>query len=82
MKSWKIIHRVVFLAILPVTLLALFVTLYYALDALGDLEANTRARGGETARLTALAVARPLRDADFDQLLEVANSTLRQGSVD
>ncbi|MCG6869870.1 MAG: response regulator [Gammaproteobacteria bacterium] len=82
MKSWKIIHRVVFLAILPVTLLALFVTLYYAVDALGDLEADTRARGGETARLTALAVARPLRDADFDQLLEVTNSTLRQVGVE
>ncbi|MEA3412351.1 MAG: ATP-binding protein [Pseudomonadota bacterium] len=81
MKSWKIIDRVVFLAILPVSLLALSVTVYYAVHALGDLEEDMRERGGETARLTAVAAAKAIRDADFDQLLEVASSTLQRANV-
>ncbi len=81
MNSWRIRHRLLFLALLPATVLSLLLLLYFVVDGLKGLDEEMRVRGVTTVRSLAPASEYGVISGHQGSLRALAEATLRQPDV-
>ncbi|MBW7903411.1 MAG: EAL domain-containing protein [Rhodocyclaceae bacterium] len=81
MNSWRISHRLLFLALLPAAALSLVLLLHFVVGGLNALDAEMRARGLTTVRSLAPASEYGVISGHQGSLRALVEATLRQPDV-
>ncbi len=81
MKSWTIKNRLSFLALLPAVCIAIFLTLYFSLRLIGNLDRDIQQRGSAIANNLALSAEDNMNPGNRLALLRLARNALSQPDV-
>ncbi len=81
MGSWKIINRLVFLALTPALCIAVFLTLHYSLRIIGDLNKKVYDRGEAITNYLALASEQAVQNGNRFVVEKLVKNTLLEEGV-